>query len=234
MTLPLHLQDQLAAAQAAVAEAGVKLGEEQEARRDFLRQFQAKSKAALAERVELEHQVCSFDRRGASSVGWVWAFEDHMSAPGDATAQRAASTHSAGDELLLHVSPNHRVDDSHKTNYYGSEARGMPLLLLLLLLPFVAPAPLLMCWVLAPQLEAANGQLDAARAQQVEADSLHSQLQTAQVNMCSLSSTHLRHCCGRICQAPAAPGGAGNHSCGNGQAGRSAAACRGGARGCTW
>ena len=56
--LPTHPQDQLAAAQAAVAEAGVKLGEEQEARRDFLRQFQAKSKAALAERVELEHQVC--------------------------------------------------------------------------------------------------------------------------------------------------------------------------------
>ena len=53
----IHLQDQLAAAQAAVAEAGAKLGEEQEARRDFLRQFQAKSKAALAERVELEHQV---------------------------------------------------------------------------------------------------------------------------------------------------------------------------------
>ena len=53
-----RLQDQLATAQAAVAEAGVKLGEEQEARRDFLRQFQAKSKAALAERVELEQQVC--------------------------------------------------------------------------------------------------------------------------------------------------------------------------------
>jgi hypothetical protein len=36
--------------------------------------------------------------------------------------------------------------------------------------------------VFAPQLEAANGQLDAARAQQAEADSLYSQLQTAQVN----------------------------------------------------
>jgi hypothetical protein len=31
----------------------------------------------------------------------------------------------AGDELLLHVSPNHRVDDTHKTNYYGSEARAV-------------------------------------------------------------------------------------------------------------
>lgn len=33
------------------------MGEEQEGRREFLRQFQAKSKAALAERVELEQQA---------------------------------------------------------------------------------------------------------------------------------------------------------------------------------
>jgi hypothetical protein len=32
-------------------------------------------------------------------------------------------THMVGDELLLHVSPNSPVDDLHKTNYYGSEAR---------------------------------------------------------------------------------------------------------------
>jgi hypothetical protein len=52
-----HLQEQLATAQAAIAAAEVRLGEEQEGRREFLRQFQAKSKAALTERVELEQQA---------------------------------------------------------------------------------------------------------------------------------------------------------------------------------
>ncbi len=50
-------QDQLAAARAAVAAGDSRLAEEQESRRQFLVQFQAKSKAALAERVALEEQV---------------------------------------------------------------------------------------------------------------------------------------------------------------------------------
>ncbi len=50
-------QDQLAAARGAIAGGESRLAEEQESRRQFLMQFQAKSKAALAERVVLEEQV---------------------------------------------------------------------------------------------------------------------------------------------------------------------------------
>lgn len=245
---PINLQDQLAAAQAAVAEAGVKLGEEQEARRDFLRQFQAKSKAALAERVELEHQVHSRWELH-TFLGWVCpdhfaASEEHVSAHGTDTAQRAASTHMAGDELLLHVSPNHPVDDSHKTNYYGSEARSM----LLLCCCFCCSV---CCTdhathVMVAGTTAGGGEWATGRSKgtagggrlpaKSAADSTGERRTEHPAPPCSVMM-------GGRCYAQdvhqhlhslGATGRAGDHSCGNSQARGSAASCRGGARGRTW
>ena len=60
--LELHwvlLQDLLAEARAATKAAEARLAEEAQSRRGFLLNFQAKSKAALAERVDLEQQVAA-------------------------------------------------------------------------------------------------------------------------------------------------------------------------------
>lgn len=81
----------------------------------------------------------------------------------------------------LHVSPKPRVDDTHETNYYGSEARCACCLLQVAIQAVLTLRGCSWHGVYLAQLEAAQGQLEAARAQQQEADSLHSQLQTAQV-----------------------------------------------------
>lgn len=73
-------QDQLAAARGAITTAEAKLVEEQESRREFLRQFQARSKAALAERVELEQQVraCETQSRQDTSRASGWSLMNSL------------------------------------------------------------------------------------------------------------------------------------------------------------